>query len=55
MTRRVALIAQVHNLFDTRFATFGALGDASILDMDDRRFHSPGQPRGAWAGVEVAF
>jgi hypothetical protein len=50
------VIGQVNNVLDTEFATFGLLGDPSILgDIDDPRFHSPGEPRGAWVGIEVGF
>ena len=55
VTRHVAVTGQVQNLFDARFATFGVLGDASLVGSSDQRFYSPGAPRGAWAGVEVAF
>jgi outer membrane receptor protein involved in Fe transport len=53
---RVSAIAQVSNLFNRRFSTFGTLGDASILGPGAGvRFESPGEPRGAWAGIEVGF
>jgi outer membrane receptor protein involved in Fe transport len=55
-SRRLSVIGQVNNVLDTEFATFGLLGDPSILgDIDDPRFHSPGEPRGAWVGIEVGF
>jgi outer membrane receptor protein involved in Fe transport len=56
--RRLSLVAQVHNLLDATYATFGALGDAELLGEryeDDPRFHSPGAPRAGWVGIEIAF
>ena len=53
---RVSVIGHVQNLLDAEYATFGVLGDPSLLgDSTDPRFFSPGEPRGAWAGVEVQF
>ena len=56
--RRLALLAQATNLFDAGYATFGMLGDASLLGEayeDEPRFVSPGAPRAAWVGVEFGF
>lgn len=56
--RRLSLVAQAVNLFDADYATFGVLGDASLLGdayRDARRFVSPGMPRAAWLGAEVGF
>jgi iron complex outermembrane receptor protein len=56
--RRVAVVGQVSNMFDAGYATFGMLGDASLLGAayeDDPRFVSPGAPRAAWIAVEVGF
>jgi iron complex outermembrane receptor protein len=58
ITRRLAAIAQLQNLFDTDYATFGVLGDAALLGEafeSDPRFDSPGAPRAGWIGVEVRF
>jgi len=58
LTRRLTLTAQVNNVFDARYSTFGVLGDAEILGepyKDDPRFLSPGAPRAAWVGVEIGF
>jgi iron complex outermembrane recepter protein len=56
--RRWSVLAQVINMFDAGYATFGMLGDASLLGEayeDEPRFVSPGAPRAGWAGVEVRF
>lgn len=56
--RRLAVIGQATNLFDADYATFGMLGDASLLGEayeDQPRFVSPGMPRAGWVGVEVRF
>jgi outer membrane receptor protein involved in Fe transport len=57
LTRDVGLVAQLHNVFDEEYATFGILGDPELIDAEltDPRFFSPGEPRGLWAGVEVRF
>ena len=57
VTRRLSLVAQVRNLFDRRYYTFGVLGDASLIDeaLARTRFYSPGAPRAAWVGAEVTF
>jgi iron complex outermembrane receptor protein len=54
---RLSLVAQVTNLFDSRYYTFGVLGDASLIDeaLAQTRFYSPGAPRGAAVEVEVRF
>ena len=56
--RRLSVIGQVSNLFDSGYATFGMLGDASLLGEayeDEPRFVSPGAPRAGWIGVELRF
>lgn len=56
--RRAWIVASFRNLFDARYATFGVLGDASLLGAafeDEPRFHSPGEPRAAWIGLDVRF
>jgi outer membrane receptor protein involved in Fe transport len=56
--RRLSLVAQGANLFDSGYATFGMLGDARLLGEayeDEPRFVSPGAPRAAWVGVELGF
>jgi iron complex outermembrane recepter protein len=55
--RRVSIVAQVHNLFDRRFHTFGILGDASLLGpaFDRGRFYSPGAPRAFSLAADLNF
>lgn len=52
---RFAVIGEAENVFDARYATFGALGDASLVGSGDPRFHGPGAPRGGWVGLELTF
>jgi len=49
---------RVQNLFDTRYATAGTLGDPSaggVLPYSSNRFETPGEPRTFWAGTRLAF
>jgi outer membrane cobalamin receptor len=58
ITRGVALVAQISNLFNSKHATFGLLGDADDVlgdQYDDPRFLSPAAPRAAWIGIELAL
>ena len=54
------LFAQIDNLFDANYQTFGILAELEI-DLDeapnatDPRFVAPGNPRSAFAGVRVRF
>lgn len=57
ITSRVAIVGRLTNLFDSRYATFGLLGEADEVlgdDFDEPAFQSPGAPRAAWVGVQVA-
>jgi outer membrane receptor protein involved in Fe transport len=54
--RGVTLSARVTNVFNTKPASFGVLGEADDVlgdDYDDPRFLSPSAPRAAWIGVEL--
>ena len=57
VNQRLSLVGQVTNLFDSRYYTFGVLGDGSLIDDDlaQTRFYSPGAPRAAWIGADVRF
>jgi iron complex outermembrane recepter protein len=58
LTRTLSLTARVANLFDTRYSTFGLLGEADEVlgdDYEDPRFLSPGAPRAAWVGLRFSF
>lgn len=55
ITRGVSVLAELHNMLDARYYTFGVLGDASPIGVDDSRFLSPGAPRAGWIGVDVRF
>ncbi len=56
----VEIFARVDNLFDRRYATFGALAELEVFlsevpNASDPRFVSPGIPRSAFAGLRVRF
>ena len=58
LRQRLSVIAQVSDLFDVPYTTFGMLGDASLLGesyADEPRFVSPVSPRAGWVGVELRF
>jgi iron complex outermembrane receptor protein len=58
VTPRVEVFADVINLFNAEYETFGLLGEADDVlgdDYDDPRFVSPGAPRAAWMGVRLRF
>jgi outer membrane receptor protein involved in Fe transport len=58
VTPRVEVFADVVNLFNAEYETFGLLGEADDVlgdDYDDPRFVSPGAPRAAWLGVRLRF
>jgi outer membrane receptor protein involved in Fe transport len=48
------LFAKVNNVFDTKYATFGVLGN-NIFNGLDEQFRSPSAPRAAWVGVTYEF
>ncbi|HEU4620216.1 MAG TPA: TonB-dependent receptor [Gammaproteobacteria bacterium] len=55
---KIGLFANVDNVFDSRYETFGVFGDAAeVLGPEFRnpRFVSPGGPRAAWIGVRLSF
>src|SRR5262249_8262553 len=54
----VSVFGRVSNLFDTRYSTFGALGDATTVlgpAFDNPRFNGPGAPRSAWVGLTLRY
>jgi outer membrane receptor protein involved in Fe transport len=56
VTPALSLFARAKNVFDSRFATFGALGSpAAVLGpgFTDPRFEGPGAPRAAWVGLDL--
>lgn len=57
LTPALTVFARARNVLDADFATFGALGDPSLLGagFDDQRFHGPGAPRGLWGGVDLRY
>lgn len=68
ITRKVALFANVQNLFDERYSTYGLYSDPTGLGAPgvppnansndpgvDNRFQSPAMPRSYFGGVRVSF
>ena len=58
VSRRASIVAQVSNLFNNVYATFGLLGEADDVlgdEYDDPRFLSPAAPRSAWIGIELSL
>ena len=56
----VELFVRIDNLFDRRYATFGALAELEVFlsevpDAGDPRFVGPGAPRSGFAGVRLRF
>jgi outer membrane receptor protein involved in Fe transport len=54
----VSVFVLANNLFDTRYSTFGVLGDATEVlgpTYDSPRFLGPGAPRAAWAGLDLHY
>jgi iron complex outermembrane recepter protein len=68
VARQVELFANVQNLFDERYSTFGLFGDPTGVNAPgvpigadsngpgvDNRFQSPGMPRAYFGGVRFTF
>jgi outer membrane receptor protein involved in Fe transport len=58
INEHVAIFANVDNVFDEDYETFGLLGEADEVlgdDFDSPRFLSPGAPRAGWVGLRASF
>jgi iron complex outermembrane receptor protein len=61
LTDHIQLFAQIENLFDSRYATFGTFGDVSktplpgVASPSDRRFVSVAPPFAVFGGVKAEF
>ena len=55
LAQRLRIFADVDNVLNERYATFGVFGDADEVlgDGYGPRFLTPAAPRGAWLGVEL--
>jgi outer membrane receptor protein involved in Fe transport len=55
--RFLTVYAKARNVLNTRYETFGVLGDPTTVfpNMSDPRFLSPGAPFGIWGGVDVSL
>ncbi len=56
----IEIFGRIDNLFDRRYATFGALAELEVFlsevpNASDPRFVSPGTPRSGFAGLRVRF
>lgn len=48
------LFAKINNVFNTKYSTFGVLGE-NIFNGEDEQFRSPAAPRAGWVGVTYEF
>jgi iron complex outermembrane recepter protein len=60
--KHLKVFANIQNLFDRRYSTYGILGDPTgvgapgVGDPDvDPRFQSPAMPRSYFGGVKISF
>lgn len=55
LSRWALLFVRMDNVLNTKFETFGLLGepDEVIPDAEDPRYASPGPPRSVWVGLDV--
>lgn len=56
LNQNLTLFAQIDNLFDADYASFGLFGAADEVlgdEFNDPRFISPGAPRGGWVGFKL--
>jgi iron complex outermembrane recepter protein len=56
INEHVRLFANIDNVLDEKYETFGVLGDADDVlgdDFDEPEFFGPGAPRAAWIGIRV--
>jgi len=52
--KSLKLFLRAENIFNSDYSSFGVLGDPSEVlgdEFNDKRFLSPGQPRGLWVGL----
>lgn len=49
------MFAKVNNVFDTKYATFGVLGENIFNGDAPEQFRSPAAPRAAWVGLTYEF
>jgi len=57
LSEAVRLFARIENLFDTKYETFGLLGEPNEVfpEFQDPRFFGAAPPFGAWIGVRASF
>lgn len=58
LSKSLRIFASVNNLLDREYESFGVFGEPEEVlgdGYDDPRFLSPGAPRGAWIGLELAI
>ena len=54
-SKALSMFARIENLLDTKYETFGVLGDPAEVfpDFTNPRFYGAGPPRGAWLGLRL--
>ncbi len=58
LSANIELFADIDNVFDEDYETFGLFGEADEVlgdEFEDSRFVSPGAPRAAWIGLRVSL
>jgi outer membrane receptor protein involved in Fe transport len=55
VNKRFSLYAGVNNLFDVKYASYGALATNNITTGADEQFLSLGAPRTIYAGIQAKF
>lgn len=58
VTKNFSVFGKLDNIFDKRYYSFGAYGNAAEVlgnDYNDPRFVSPGMPRAGWVGVRLSM
>lgn len=55
VNKRVSLYAGVNNLFDAKYASYGALATNNITSGANEQFLSLGAPRSVYAGLQAKF
>ena len=58
LSEHARLFANIDNVLDEEYETFGVFGEADDVlgdDFDEPQFVGPGAPRAAWIGIRVEF
>lgn len=55
INKQLKLSANIHNVFNKQYATYGLSGMTSVYTLVTQQFNTPAPPRGMWVGVSYAF